>query len=64
VTNRAALEEFQRFTTDLLAAVQSAKKAGQSADAATASMNLSTKYKGYASERLKAAVEAIYGELP
>jgi glyoxylase-like metal-dependent hydrolase (beta-lactamase superfamily II) len=64
VTNRAALEEFQRFTTDLLAAVQSAKKAGQSADAATASINLSTKYKGYGSERLKAAVEAIYSELP
>jgi glyoxylase-like metal-dependent hydrolase (beta-lactamase superfamily II) len=64
VTNRAALDEFQRFTSDLLGAVQSAKKAGQSADAATASINLSTKYKGYGSERLKAAVEAIYSELP
>ncbi len=44
--------------------MRAAKKAGQSADAATASVNLSAKYKGYASERLKAAVQAIYEELP
>jgi glyoxylase-like metal-dependent hydrolase (beta-lactamase superfamily II) len=64
VATRGDLEEFQRYVADLRAAVQAAKKAGQSADAATASINLSTKYKGYGSERLKAAVEALYGELP
>ena len=64
LATRQDLEEFQRYTADLLAAVQAAKKAGQSADAATAAINLSAKYKGYASERLKAAVQAIYEELP
>jgi cyclase len=64
VTTRRDLEEFQRYTADLLSSVRAAKKGGQSADAATASLNLSAKYKGYASERLKAAVQAIYGELP
>ncbi len=64
LATRQDLEEFQRYTADLLAAVQAAKKAGQSADAATAAINLSAKYKGYASERLKAAVQAIYEEIP
>jgi glyoxylase-like metal-dependent hydrolase (beta-lactamase superfamily II) len=64
LATRQDLEEFQRYTADLLAAVRAAKKAGQSADAATAAINLSAKYKGYASERLKAAVQAIYEELP
>ena len=64
VATRQDLEEFQRYTADLLSAVQAAKKGGQSADAATASMNLSAKYKGYGSERLKAAVQALYEELP
>ena len=64
VATRQDLEEFQRYTADLLAAVRAAKKSGQSADAATASMNLSAKYKGYASERLKAAVQALYEEIP
>ena len=64
LATRQELEEFQRYTADLLASVRAAKKSGQSADAATASMNLSAKYKGYASERLKAAVQALYDELP
>ena len=64
LATRQDLEEFQRYTADLLAAVRAAKKAGQSADAATAAINLSAKYKGYASERLKAAVQAIYEEIP
>jgi glyoxylase-like metal-dependent hydrolase (beta-lactamase superfamily II) len=64
LATRQDLEEFQRYTADLLAAVRAAKKAGQSADAATAAINLSAKYKGYGSERLKAAVQAIYEEIP
>jgi glyoxylase-like metal-dependent hydrolase (beta-lactamase superfamily II) len=57
------LEEYQRYTADLLAAVREAMAAGKTAEAAAASINVTDKYKGYRSERLKAAVEAIYGEL-
>ena len=57
------LQEYQRYTADLLAAVEAAKKAGRSAADAAASINLSAKYPEYKSDRLKAAVEAIYGEL-
>jgi glyoxylase-like metal-dependent hydrolase (beta-lactamase superfamily II) len=63
VTTLKDLEEYQRYNTDLVAATQSAMKAGKSAEQAAASINLTDKYKGYQSERLKAAVEAIYAEL-
>jgi glyoxylase-like metal-dependent hydrolase (beta-lactamase superfamily II) len=63
VTTRQDLEEYQRFTADLLAAVQAAKKTGKSADDAAASIDLTAKYKGYKSERMRAAVAAIYQEL-
>jgi cyclase len=63
-TTRADLEEFQRYTADLLAAAQAAKKSGQTAEAASKSINLTAKYKGYGSERLAAAVAAIYSDLP
>ena len=57
------LEEYQRYTADLLLAVQSARKAGKSADDAAASINLTDKYKGYKAERVKQAVQDIYDEL-
>ena len=57
------LQEYQRFTTDLLSEVQSARRGGKNADAAAASINLSDKYKGYTSDGMKAAVQAIYDEL-
>jgi hypothetical protein len=57
------LQEYQRYTADLVAAVQSARKAGKSADDAAASINLTDKYKGYKSERVKQAVQDIYDEL-
>jgi cyclase len=57
------VEEYQRFNADLLAGVEAAIKAGKTADEAAASINLTDKYKGYKSERMKAAVEAIYAEL-
>jgi cyclase len=57
------LQAYQRYTTDLLAAVGNAMKAGKSVDDATASINLATKYPGFESTRLKAAVQAIYDEL-
>ena len=63
VTTWKELEEYQRFTSDLLAAVQGAIKAGKNVGDAVASIDLTPKYKGYRSERVKAAVEAIYAEL-
>ncbi|MFN8058636.1 MAG: MBL fold metallo-hydrolase [Vicinamibacterales bacterium] len=63
VTSRKDLEEFQRFTSDLLAATQAARKAGKTVDEASASIDLSGKYPAYTSARVKAAVQAIYDEL-
>jgi glyoxylase-like metal-dependent hydrolase (beta-lactamase superfamily II) len=63
-TTRADLEEFQRFTAELLAATQAAKKAGQSAEAAAKSINVTAKFKGYTSERLGPAIQALYQDLP
>jgi glyoxylase-like metal-dependent hydrolase (beta-lactamase superfamily II) len=57
------LQEYQRYTADLLNEVQTARRAGKNADAAAASIDLSGKYKGYTSEGVKAAVQAIYEEL-
>jgi glyoxylase-like metal-dependent hydrolase (beta-lactamase superfamily II) len=57
------LQEYQRYTADLLAATQSARKAGKSVDDAAASINLTAKYRGYKSERVKQAVQDIYDEL-
>lgn len=57
------VEEYQRFNADLLAGVEGAIKAGKTADEAAASINLTDKYKGYKSERMKAAIDAIYAEL-
>jgi cyclase len=57
------LQQFQQFTGDLLAQSEAAMKAGKSVDDAVASMNLTSKYAGYQSTRLKAAVQAIYDEI-
>jgi hypothetical protein len=57
------LEVYQRFNADLLSATQAAMKAGKSVDEAVTSLNLTTKYAGYESIRVKAAVQAIYDEL-
>ena len=58
----APLPEFQRFTADLVAAVDKAVKAGQGADAALASIDIA-RYKDYKSDFLKGAVDAIHAEL-
>ena len=57
------LQEYQRYTADLLSEAQAAKRSGKTADQAAASINLTDKYKGYTSEGQKLAVEAIYEEL-
>jgi cyclase len=63
VTTFKDLEEYGRYTADLLAATELAMKAGKSADDAAAAIDLSAKYPGYKNERVKAAVAAIYDEL-
>jgi cyclase len=57
------LQEYQRYTADLLSGVETAKKAGKSAADAAASLDLVAKYPDYKSDRVKAAVDAIYAEL-
>ena len=57
------LKEYQQFMTDFVAAVKQAKTAGKSVDDATASIDLSAKYKDYKKERYKVAIQAIYDEL-
>lgn len=63
VTTPKDLQEYQRFTADFLAAVQSAMSAGKSAEETTASIDLTSKYPGYKKERYKAAIDALYAEL-
>jgi cyclase len=59
----ADIDEYQRYMTDFVAAAQAAMKAGKSVDDAVAGLNMSAKYPAYKSERVKAAVQAIYDEL-
>lgn len=63
VTTWAALEEYQRFVSDLLQAVRNALAAGQSASEAAESIDLTDQYPTYESNRMAAAIEAIYEEL-
>jgi glyoxylase-like metal-dependent hydrolase (beta-lactamase superfamily II) len=64
VATLADLDEYQRFNADLVASARAAMKAGKSLDQAVAdAMGVVQKYKGYNSDRLKAAVEALYAEL-
>ena len=63
VTTPESLREYQRFTADLLAAVRGAIEAGQSAEEAAASIDLTGQYEGYRTERMAAAIAAIYEEL-
>ena len=57
------LEQYQAFTDDLLQRSEAAMKAGMSVDDAVAAFDLTKRYPGYESVRLKAAVQAIYDEL-
>jgi len=62
VSKPAELQEYQRYMADLVAETQAAMKAGKSAADAAASSTVTAKYAGYKSDRLKAAIEAIYKE--
>lgn len=63
VSKPAELQEFQRYMADLVAETEAAVKAGKSAADAVASSTVTAKYPGYKSDRLKAAIEAIYKEM-
>lgn len=63
VSKPAELQEYQRYMTDLVAETEAAAKAGKSAADAFAQSKFTAKYPGYKSDRLKAAIEAIYKEL-
>lgn len=63
VRKPAELKEYQQFMTDFANAVKEAQKAGKTVDEATASIDLTPKYPGYAKERYKAAIQAIFDEL-
>jgi glyoxylase-like metal-dependent hydrolase (beta-lactamase superfamily II) len=58
------VQEYGRYTADLLKTAQDAKDAGRSVDdAAIAAIAMTQKYPGFASERVKQAVQDIYDEL-
>jgi cyclase len=56
------LQDYQKFTADLLAYATDQMKAGKSAADATAGFNVD-KYPGYKKERVQGAIQAVYDEL-
>jgi hypothetical protein len=54
---------FQQFTAELFAQSAAAHKAGRTVDDAVAAAGWVSKFPGYETTRLKAAVQAIYDEL-
>lgn len=63
VTTPEALVEYQRFTDDLLTAVRETISNGLSAEQAAEAIDLTTRYQGYDTGRMAAAIAAIYEEL-
>jgi cyclase len=63
ISKPAELQEYQRYMADLVAETEAAIKAGKSAADAVTASTVTAKYPGYRSDRLKAAIEAIYKEL-
>ena len=59
----ADLEEYADFNRDFLAAAEEAFRAGLSAEAAAATLELPERYKDYGMEHARANIEAIYSEL-
>jgi cyclase len=62
VTTPKDLQEYQRFNAEWVKAAEDARKSGKTVDEAAASIHVADKYPGYKSERLKAAVQAVYDE--
>ena len=59
----ADVQEYQRYTAELLSLTEAAMKAGKNAEDAAKGIDLTSKYPGYKNERVQAAVAAIYAEL-
>lgn len=57
----ADVQEYARFLADMVASAQASKKAGKSADEATAAFSVA-KYTGYKGENVKAAIQVVYDE--
>jgi glyoxylase-like metal-dependent hydrolase (beta-lactamase superfamily II) len=57
------IQVFQQFTAELFAQSAAAHKAGRTVDEAVAAAGWVSKFPGYETTRLKAAVQAIYDEL-
>jgi len=64
VTTWAELQKYQSFTAHLLQFVETAKASGQSADDVVSSIDVPSRYEGYESNRVEAAVRVIYEEIP
>jgi len=63
ITTLKDVQEYQRYTSELLAQTEAALTAGKSADDAAAGIDLTGKFPDYKNERVKGAVAAIYDEL-
>jgi hypothetical protein len=62
VTTPKDLQQYQRFTADLLSHATNQMQAGRTVDEAVASFTVD-KYPGYKAERVKGAMQAVYDEL-
>jgi len=56
------VEQYQKFTADLLSYATDQMRAGKSVDEATAGFKVD-KYPGYKNERVRGAIQAVYDEL-
>ncbi|MGE3510161.1 MAG: MBL fold metallo-hydrolase [Vicinamibacterales bacterium] len=64
VTTLQDLQQFQRYTAELLSVTRAAVQGGKGLDeAVTAATSMTGKYPGYKTERVKAAVQVIFDEL-
>ena len=64
VTSWDDFVEFQRFNADIVAAARAGKSDGQTPQQAAAAFDLAGRYPGYRSDRIEAAFQTIYDELP
>ena len=63
VTTWKDLQEYGRYSAELLSQTEAAIKAGKTAEEAGKAIDLTAKFPGYKNERVAAAVTAIYSEL-
>ena len=64
VTSWDDFVEFQRFNADIVAAARAGKSDGLTPAQAVAAFDLAGRYPGYRSDRIEAAFQTIYDELP